>query len=134
YNGTGVKANLNDYTLRIYSDGATTPTYELPLSGYLEDNETIVIKNSAATLNYNGIAISWDNLKFDGNDDVSLYRISTKSDIDVVGVIGQNPGTEWKYLTSWTTKERTLRRKNSITNPVVNKNNFETLGIEWDYA
>jgi len=134
YNGTGVKANLNDYTLRIYSDGATTPTYELPLSGYLEDNETIVIKNSAATLNYNGIAISWDNLKFDGNDAVSLYRISTKSDIDVVGVIGQNPGTEWKYLTSWTTKERTLRRKNSITNPVVNKNNFETLGIEWDYA
>lgn len=133
YNGTGLKANLADYTLRIYSDGSSTPTYELPLDGYLEDNTTLVIKNSNAT-GFQGSAISWNNLKFDGNDAISLFRKSINKDIDVVGVIGQNPGDEWKYLTSWTTKNKTLRRKSSVTNPKVNVNTFATLGTEWNYA
>lgn len=133
YNGTGFKVELSDYSLRVYCDGANNPTYEYNFSGFMEDNTTLVIKNSKSNL-YTGSAIAWENLKFDGNDAVSLYRKSQNKDIDVVGVIGQNPGTEWKYLTSWSTLDKTLRRKTTITNPVVNTNNFSTLGIEWNYA
>jgi len=55
------------------------------------------------------------NLNFNGDDAVSLYKVATQSEIDIVGVIGVNPGNSgWYVPNNGSTKERTLIRKQPV--------------------
>ena len=42
YNGTGASVDLSDYRLRLYANGASTPTNEVLLSGTLTNGSVIV--------------------------------------------------------------------------------------------
>jgi hypothetical protein len=59
---------------------------------------------------------------FNGNDAVALIKGMSPSPsgnniLDVIGVIGQDPGESWLSSTGeWVTKDRTLQRKFSIRN------------------
>ena len=48
FNGTGKHINLSEYSVKLFNNGASTPQYELALSGVLNDGETYVIYNGAA--------------------------------------------------------------------------------------
>ena len=110
YNGTGVSVNLSDYRLRLYANGSATTTSDILLSGTLADGQVIVYKNSASTL-YAGINNA--SVNFNGDDAIVLYKISTNSNVDIFGRIGNDPGTAWT-ATGYSTLDRTLR-ENSIT-------------------
>ncbi|MGQ2983169.1 beta strand repeat-containing protein [Flavobacterium sp.] len=134
YNGTGSTVDLSDYRVRLYSNGSTAAagSNDVQLSGMLNNGEVVVIKNSGATL-YSGAATVVASVNFNGNDAVALYKISATANVDIIGRIGEDPGTAWTS-TSNTTADKTLVRKANVTggvtaNPV---SGFPTLESQWD--
>jgi hypothetical protein len=137
YNGTGASVNLSDYRLRWYANGASTATNDVLLSGTLANGSTIVYKNSSAII-YTGATTTNASVTFNGNDAVALFRVSTNSFVDIFGRIGNDPGTSWTGAGGYTTLDKTLRRKSSVTGGItVNPSGtgptaFTTLTSEWD--
>lgn len=133
YNGTAASINLADYQLRLYANGAATPTTTAALTGTLTSGSTIVYKNSAATI-YGGTATVNTALAFNGDDAIVLYKVSTASFVDIVGNIGCDPGTAWTSG-SYTTLDKTLIRNaavcNGVTTDPVTSCPFPTLATEW---
>lgn len=135
YNGTGSTVDLSGYRVRLYSNGSTTASgtsNDVQLSGTLTNGSVVVIRNSGATL-YSGTATVVASVNFNGNDAVALYKIATAANVDIIGRIGEDPGTAWTS-TSNTTVDKTLVRKANVTggvtvNPV---SGFPTLESQWD--
>lgn len=132
YNGTGASVNLSDYKVNLYANGSTASSQELVLSGTLNNGDVYVIKNSAATL-YTGTATPSNVTFFNGNDAVALSKISTSQYVDILGRIGENPGTAWT-AGNINMLNHTLVRKATVTQGVsVNPTaGFPTLGTEWN--
>ena len=140
YNGTGVDVNLNDYRLRLFSNGSSTADADNQLTGFLANNSTKVYKNSSATLTL-PIGVTAENnsaVAFNGDDAIALYKISSSSYVDIFGRIGNDPGTAWTGTGGYTTLDKTLIRKPSILNGVTvsptgtGASAFTTLNSEWD--
>ncbi|MFO7660105.1 MAG: endonuclease [Candidatus Cloacimonadaceae bacterium] len=136
YNGTDTDVDLSDYRLQLYSNGASTPTQNIQLTGTLDNGACIVYKNSGAVLTLPDGVTATDNsaVNFNGNDAVALYKISTGSFVDIFGRIGENPGDQWGTSPLWTINT-TLVRKSSVTSGVTTNpsSGFPTLATEWDY-
>ncbi len=134
YNGTGSSVNLSDYEIRIYSNGASSATSIISLSGTLANGAVYVIANSSATIWSGTPDLSTGSLNFNGDDAVELYKISTASTIDLFGNIGCDPGTAWTSG-SYSTKDRTLVRDSSVCSGITADNPiscpFTTLNTEW---
>ncbi|TDQ28916.1 DUF5689 domain-containing protein [Tenacibaculum caenipelagi] len=121
YNGTGADVDLTNYTVGLYGNGSATVGNTLDLStvqSTLANGETIVIYNSGAAdatiTGYSGIKVSSTVTYFNGDDAIALLKSGTV--IDVVGNIGEDPGSYWAVAgVADGTKEHTLVRKASIT-------------------
>lgn len=132
YNGTGSSKDLSNYKLQLYSNGSSTASSDVTLSGTLANGSTIVYKNSLATL-YSGTSTANAAVGFNGNDAVVLYKISPAGYVDIFGNIGEDPGTAWTSG-SYTTVNKTLVRKSTVTAGVTSDpaSGFPTLSTEWD--
>lgn len=135
YNGTGAAVNLSDYRVRLYSNGSTSASgsaNDVQLSGTLASGSTLVLRNAAASI-YSNPATVVASVNFNGNDAVALYKISTASNVDIIGRIGEDPGLAWTSGSA-TTVDKTLVRKASVISGVtVNPTSgFPTLATEWD--
>ncbi|MCW4468069.1 lamin tail domain-containing protein [Flavobacterium sp. MFBS3-15] len=134
YNGTGANVDLSDYRVRLYSNGSPSATgvNDVQLSGTLANDAVLVIKNSGATI-YTGTATVVSSVNFNGNDAVALYRISTATNVDIIGKMGEDPGSAWTS-TSNTTVDKTLVRKSFVTGGVTTNpaSGFPTLESEWE--
>lgn len=96
YNPTASAINLSDYELRQYNNGDSTFTYSLVLSGSIPAYGTYVIENSSETLGIvANLSTNSNVMTFNGDDAISLYKISEAKNIDVIGQIGTDPGAEW---------------------------------------
>src|SRR5690554_2072515 len=117
FNGTGKHINLSEYSVKLFNNGASTPQYELALSGVLNDGETYIIYNGAAntTIKNSGDA-SHQVISFNGNDPIALYKNDVL--IDVVGImdtpvsVGYNAGGVVNA-----TKDNTIVRKSNVFGP-----------------
>lgn len=124
YNGTGQSVDLSSYQLGIYTNGSTTGLF-LQLTGILPHGETFVVSSSdanAAILAVTDLAIAFVSGQFavswNGDDAVALLKNNVV--IDVVGKIGEDPGTLWSFgegETYGATAEYTLVRKDTVTGP-----------------
>ncbi len=140
YNGTGSSVDLSDYKLELFPNGASTANPSNTLSGTLTHGSTIVYQNSSAALTLpDGVtAINNTAVNFSGDDAIALYKISTSSYVDIFGVIGDRPPTAWTGEGGYTTVNKTLVRKSSVTqgistNPTgTGASAFTTLTTEWD--
>jgi hypothetical protein len=131
YNGTGSSIDLSDYGIRLYANGASTPTNDNVLSGTLATESVVVYKNLAATI-YGGTATAISSMNFNGDDAIALYKISTGSNVDIFGRIGEDPGTAWTSASN-STVDKTLIRKSSVTGGIATNpsSGFPTLESEW---
>lgn len=132
FNGTGAAVDLSNYELRLYTNGASTPSNTNVLSGTLANNTTVVYKNASATV-YTGSATNQTSVAFNGDDAVALYKISTASFVDIFGRIGEDPGASWTSG-AFTTVDKTLVRNSNITSGVTitsGTTGFPTLATEW---
>jgi hypothetical protein len=135
FNGTGASVDLSDYELHLFSNGGGTPgspTGSDALSGSLANNSTVVYKNGSATI-YGGAATTSSALNFNGNDAFALYKVSTTSYVDIIGEIGNDPGSDWTGGGN-STKDQTLVRKANVSGGVTTNPTglgFPTLATEW---
>ncbi|MFN9111634.1 MAG: lamin tail domain-containing protein, partial [Bacteroidota bacterium] len=129
YNGTSASINLNQYRVSIYSNGATSPSNSITLTGTISAGGTHVLASTAVSL-FSIANQTWSNLNFNGNDAVALEKINGEV-IDVIGKIGQDPGTEWGTgLVS--TADNTIRRKISVRSGDTNKDDDFLPSTEWE--
>ncbi|MEZ5173117.1 MAG: lamin tail domain-containing protein [Bacteroidia bacterium] len=130
YNPTSSSIDLGagSYSLRLYANGASTPSNDVALTGVIPAYGTIVYKNGSATV-YAGAATTNAAVNFNGDDAVAIAKAGVN--IDIFGVIGTDPGSSWSFGGN-VTADMSLRRnadKNSGVN--VNPGTFAALGTDW---
>lgn len=120
YNPTNASINLSSYDLVIYSNGSSSITSTLTLSGSISAYGTFVIENSSEALGVTAdLSTSNAVMTFNGDDAIALRKSSTA--IDIIGQIGSDPGTEWAgSVCTQGTADGVLRR-----NVTINKGDSE---------
>ncbi len=91
FNGTGADVDLaaGGYALRLYANGAASPSATINLSGTLANGDVHVVANTSANATILALADQTSgSLTFNGNDAVALSKGGV--DIDVLGTIGVN--------------------------------------------
>lgn len=130
YNPTNASVNLSDYVIYRYNNGSPTPTDSLFMTGEtLAPGAVYVAGNPSAIAAIIGVSDSLHTITFfNGDDAMSLKKISTGQVLDVIGIIGNDPGVNWTVGTG-ATSEFTLVRKASISG---GSTNWATGSTEWD--
>jgi len=117
YNASENTVNLANYSLAIYSNGSATPSYTYNLAdakASIGSKELIVIAHTSADQSILTLATASNAeiCNFNGDDAVAI--IGDGQIIDIIGEIGNDPGTNWAVGSSGSTNENTLVRKPSI--------------------
>jgi predicted extracellular nuclease len=134
YNGTGGPVNISNYRIRMYFNGSTTAGIDFVMAGTIAPGGTYVVTQTAATdatilgaANIFHASSSW----FNGDDAITLVRVSDGALADSIGQIGFDPGSEWgSGLVS--TADNTIRRKATVTTGDTNPFDAFNPAIEWD--
>ncbi len=129
FNGTGNAVDMTNYSLLMFVNGSTTPTV-IALTGTVANNDVFVVGNSSAT-NTALIDLSSGSLTFNGDDAVALSNKTAGGYVDVIGVIGTDPGTAWGTDPT-TTVNSTLVRKSGISAGDANGADAFDPAMEWD--
>ncbi|WP_341501744.1 ExeM/NucH family extracellular endonuclease [Gallaecimonas sp. GXIMD4217] len=101
---------LSSYQLKRFSNGSSHGA-AITLSGQLAAGEAIVIANPAASFLAGGMLTN-SNISHNGDDAIGLYKAGEL--VDVIGVIGQDPGSAWTAAGK-STKDMTLRRLDGVS-------------------
>lgn len=162
YNPTSQTISLADYQMSRYSNGETSPNYvQFPSGASIEPYDVYVVVLDKRDPNGSGqdTAVAPDlqakadaflcpvynvnkMMYFNGNDAVSLEKISNGAMIDFFGAWNQDPGEGWcdnpdtYYMTSnfweaWT-MNHTLVRKPEIVQGVTLLPDVFNPAVEWD--
>ena len=132
YNPTGSTVNLaaGAYALKFYSNGGTTASVTINLTGSVAPYDVYVVCQSSAAAALLAQADQTNGAGwYNGDDAVELSKDGVA--IDVVGQIGFDPGSEWGSGNT-STADNTLRRKASITMGDPNGSNVFDPSVEWD--
>ncbi|MEM8961312.1 MAG: lamin tail domain-containing protein, partial [Acidobacteriota bacterium] len=131
YNATGASVDLGagNYQLQFYFNGNTSAGRTINLSGTVADGDTFVVAHSSAFSGTLAVADqteggSW----YNGDDAIVLVKDGT--DIDVVGEVGFDPGSQWgSGVTS--TQNNTIRRNDDVCDGDPSGNDAFDPSIEW---
>jgi uncharacterized protein YdeI (BOF family) len=138
YNPTDAAIDLSNYKVAVYSNGSSEMGNNITLSGTLQPGEVFVIYNASAVDAIKNVGdISSSVTFYNGDDAVALIKLdgTTETIIDLIGVIGVDPGSSWPVGTG-ATAEYTLVRVVSAPNAtftesewvVYPQNTFDYLG------
>ncbi len=99
YNGTAASINMmNDYRLGVAFNGAATATM-YQFNKNVAPGDVFVVANSSSNAGILAVADTLSNgfANWNGDDFVGLYQMVAGSPvlIDVIGVLGTDPGTSW---------------------------------------
>ena len=141
YNPTDAALDLTGYMVHIYSNGSPTASKSFDLTGItLGAGETFVIVTDtfAGTGTYDEVQNYGDGdavVFFNGDDALAITK--NGEIIDVFGIIGEDPGSNWSVGDGFT-NEYTLVRKPGVTSGstvwdptewiVYPQNTFDNLG------
>lgn len=130
YNPTNASISLTDYVLYRYNNGSSTPSDSLFPQGTLASYDVFVISNPSAS--EAGIISNSDTTHsmtfYNGDDAIVLIKKATRDTLDIIGVVGVDPGTGWT-VGSGATNEYTLVRKSTVEKGTTNWANASN---EWD--
>jgi len=126
YNGSGETVDLSNYLVQTYVNGDTTARFEELLSGTLEPGDVFVICNSNIEDTSN-CDITSSVANFNGDDAIALINVSNGDTLDIIGVIGEDPGSEWEVVDG-TTQNNTIIRFPEVTEGTTDWTQGET---EW---
>ncbi|MFL5946666.1 MAG: lamin tail domain-containing protein [Gaiellaceae bacterium] len=128
---TDVSLAAQAYGIQMYFNGSTGVGLTLNLTGVVPAHGTYVIAHAQADPAIIAVAQNSSSSAgwFNGNDAVALRK--GNDTVDVIGQIGNNPGTEWGTgLTS--TADNTIRRKQAITAGDANGSDVFDPAVEWE--
>lgn len=131
YNGTGASVDLSQYSLELYSNGASSPSQSMSLSGTLADGDVFIIAHTSADAEILAVADATNGavINFNGDDAIALRNGVDL--IDVIGQIGVAPGSYWGSG-SVTTKDDTLVRKSTVCSGDANGSDAFDPADEWE--
>lgn len=110
YNPSSSTINLINYKMYRYNNGSPTPTDSLQLVGTLAPGAVFVAGNPSAVAAILSVSDTLHTITFFNGDDVlALKNITTGTVLDIIGVIGVDPGVNWP-VGSGATSEFTLVR------------------------
>jgi Secretion system C-terminal sorting domain/Lamin Tail Domain len=110
YNPLNVTVNLTDYAVYRYNNGSPTPTDSLFPQGTLAPGAVFVAGNPSAVAGITAVSDTLHTITFfNGDDAMELRHRPTNTTLDVIGVIGVDPGVNW-VVGSGATSEFTLVR------------------------
>lgn len=124
YNGTGEAVSLEDYQLKLFTNGAQTASVTLGLTGTLPDDEVLIVYNGSVNTTILNIITAHDYkiqsntiANFNGDDGIGLYLNDTL--IDQIGVVGAaDPGSAWTGTgangLAYSTSDKTLVRSSTV--------------------
>ncbi|MDC1021971.1 lamin tail domain-containing protein [Schleiferiaceae bacterium] len=126
YNPTGSPISLDNYAIRRYTNGNASPaTISFTTGASIAANDVYVIAHGSSNAGVLAVADQISgSINHNGDDAYALY--DGTDNIDVIGVIGVDPGTNWP-VGSGSTKDHLLTRKNTVLTGV---NTWNT--SEWD--
>ena len=128
YNPTNAAIDLSTYSVGLFANGASTANSTLNLTGTLNAGGVYVIVHSSANATLKAFKDTIHGVcNYNGDDALVLSNGGTQ--IDIIGVVGVDPGTNWPVGTG-STVDHTLVRK-----AAVNKGNTTWTGsadTEWD--
>jgi len=129
YNGTGNPIDLSGYSIKLFSNGSSTASSTLSLSGTINNEGTYVISNSSANTTILAITdVTSGVANFNGDDALGLYKNDVL--IDRFGQIGFDPGTSWSSG-GVATVDKTLVRKPSVSSGDVDGTSSFDPSLEW---
>lgn len=130
YNPTSSAIDLSNYRVVKYTNGSPSVTGTPPSwSGSIAAGGTFIISHNQATIYAGTVNVSNIYYDWNGNDAVALQK--NNANIDVIGQIGVDPGTQWGSGNT-STLNRTLRRKSSISTGDPNGIDEFDPAIQWD--
>ncbi|NDA07744.1 MAG: hypothetical protein EBZ21_08335, partial [Flavobacteriia bacterium] len=118
YNPTGAAKSIAGYTLALFSNGATTTTntFVFPAGTSIAAHGTYVIahaQGAAGLLAVADTAYAYPNVVSFNGDDAVVLLSPTNDTLDIIGIVGVDPGSNWT-VGSGATNEYTLVRKVAI--------------------
>ncbi len=129
YNPLNVTVNLTDYKIYRYNNGSPTPTDSLFPQGTLAPGAVFVAGNPSAIAAILSVSDTLHTITFfNGDDALELRYIPTNTSLDVIGIIGNDPGVNWVVGTG-ATSEFTLVRMFAHTDGELN---WAIASTEWD--
>lgn len=145
YNPTCDTVDLANYQVQRFTNGSTSAsgTYTFPTGTLLASQEVYVIANASSDPAILSVADTTNAATFfNGDDAVTLMDLSTGDTLDIIGVVGVDPGTGWT-VGSGATNNHTLVRKPNIHDgttdwsvsstqwEVLTIDTFDSLGMHW---
>jgi hypothetical protein len=129
YNPSMTTIDLSDYSVKIFSNGNPNSGITIQLSGMLEGDSVYVITHSGAAPALKNHADSTvGSLTFNGDDAVAL--VSNTDTVDVIGVIGTDPGSAWSN-NGVSTANQTMLRNSSVQVGIGPDSTSFDPSIEW---
>lgn len=98
YNPTCDSIDLGDYQVERFTNGSMTVsgTYTFPSGTMLASQEVYVIANASADSIILSVADTTNAATFfNGDDAITLMNNLTNDTLDIIGVVGVDPGTNW---------------------------------------
>ena len=129
YNPTASAINLGDYDIVIYSNGSSSVSNTVSLSGTINPYTTYIVANPSSNATILALAQQTSgSITFNGDDAVALRKSGVI--IDVIGQIGNDPGTEWGTDLQ-STAENTLVRNFAVQIGDANGSDAFNPATEW---
>lgn len=129
YNPLTTSVDLFDYKIYRYNNGSSIPTDSLQLMGTLAPGAVYVAGNPSAVAAILSVSDTLHTITFfNGDDAMELRYKPTQTMIDIIGIIGNDPGTNWSVGTG-ATSEFTLVRMFVHTD---GETNWAIGATEWD--
>jgi hypothetical protein len=130
YNGTGAAVNLSGYSIAMYFNGNVTSANTINLSGTLANGDVYVVCSSLADPGFLSLADQTNGSGFFNGDD-AIALLKNGNAIDIIGSIGQDPGTQWNVAGNSTLNTTLVRNANVLAGNTSNALGFPSLGTEW---
>lgn len=137
YNPTGAEVDLaaGGYAIKLYSNGSTSAT-TFNLSGTLAAGDVFVFCDDGATADFLAVADQLTTASLWNGDD-AIELVNSSGTLDIIGSIGNDPGSRWESANGNDTENQTLVRNSNIYQGItINPNlpgitGFPTLETEW---
>jgi hypothetical protein len=114
FNAKSTPVNLADYIIYRYNNGSVAASDSLLMQGTLMPGDVFVAGNPSAVAGILAVSDTLHTITFYNGDDAMMLKNKITGDtLDIIGIIGNDPGTNWPVGTG-ATSEFTLVRQASI--------------------
>jgi PKD repeat protein len=145
YNPTCDSLDLSNYQIERFTNGSMTAsgTYTFPAGTMLASQDVYVIGNASADPIILGVSDTTNAATFfNGDDAITLMNVTSGDTLDIIGIVGVDPGTNWAVGIGATSEYTLVRSANvhdgttdwSISSTqwqVFPQNMFDSLGAHY---